>query len=111
MFKLRKEEGYNKAISVYNPDSKKSVSIGTMNTNVVDTLEKAGMTIGGSGLSYTGRWDVSISEELGRTLAELALKMSKPPKVKKDKPAVEKSNSEIDAWDVLLGLASYKKGE
>ena len=108
MYKLIKPKGYY-VISVVNTDTSGVVNISVPYTSIVSMLRESG--IEENLLKMSEEWDISISKELTDKLLATTLKMKKPirDQRKKDKPKdlFQKPNSEINALDVLLGLAKY----
>lgn len=112
MYKLLKEKGNNVSITLENTETKASIIIGRLTMDILSILEsKAGVHFGDSEgeIQLKDKWDITIKDETAKELSAKAMRMSKPirdqRKVKKEEP--KKSNKEIDASDVLLGLANY----
>ena len=110
MYRLIKECGNNLNVILENIDTRAQLNLGRLTIDILTLLEtKEGMTFGEGGTTQLkDEWNFSISEETAKELSEKAMRMSKPirdqRKVKDDK---KKHNKEIDAMDVLLGLANY----
>ena len=110
MYRLIKEYGNNLNVILENIDTRAQLNLGRLTIDILTLLErKEGMTFGEGGTTQLkDEWNFSISEETAKELSEKAMRMSKPirdqRKVKDDK---KKHNKEIDAMDVLLGLANY----
>ena len=110
MYRLIKEYGNNLNVILENVDTRAQLNLGRLTIDILTLLEtKEGMTFGEGGTTQLkDEWNFSISEETAKELSEKAMRMSKPirdqRKVKDDK---KKHNKEIDAMDVLLGLANY----
>ena len=111
MYRLLKEKGNNLNVVLENIDTKAQLNLGRLTIDILTLLEtKEGLTFGDGGkIQLKNEWNFNISEETAKELSEKAMRMSKPirdqRKHKEEKP--KKSNKEIDAMDVLLGLASY----
>lgn len=111
MYKILKDKGNNMNIVLENTETKASVVIGKLSMDILSILElKEGVHIGDSEeIHLKDKWDIAIGDETAKELSAKALRMSKPirdqRKVKKEEP--KKNNKEIDAMDVLLGLANY----
>ena len=111
MYKLVKEYGNNLNVILENTETKAQLNLGRLTIDILTLLErKEGMTFGEGGTTQLkDEWNFSISEETAKELSEKAMRMSKPirdqRKVKDDKK--KEANKQIDALDVLLGLASY----
>lgn len=110
MYKLVKEYGNNLSVILENTETKAQLNLGKLTIDILTLLEtKEGLTFGEGGeFQLKDSWDFTIKAETAKELSEKAMRMSKPirdqRKVKDDK---KKLNKEIDALDVLLGLASY----
>ena len=111
MYRLIKECGNNLNVILENIDTRAQLNLGRLTIDILTLLEtKEGMTFGEGGKTQLkDEWNFSISEETAKELSEKAMRMSKPirdqRKHKEEKP--KKNNKEIDAMDVLLGLANY----
>ena len=112
MYKILKEKGNNMNIVLENTETKASIVIGRLTMDILSILEKEGVHFGDSEgeIQLKDKWDIVIGDETAKELSAKAMRMSKPirdqRKVKvKEEP--KKSNKEIDAMDVLLGLANY----
>ena len=105
MYKLLKPRGY-RAMSVVNTDTSGVVNISLPYTSVVSMLRESG--IEEYLLKTSEEWDIPISKELTDKLLATTLKMKKPIRDQRKKPEEpKKDNSNINALDVLLGLAKY----
>lgn len=110
MYKLVKEYGDNLNVILENTETKAQLNLGRLTIDILTLLEaKEGLTFGDGGeFQLKDSWDFTIKDETAKELSEKAMRMSKPirdqRKVKDDK---KKLNKEIDAMDVLLGLANY----
>lgn len=110
MYKLVKEHGNNLNVILENTETKAQLNLGRLTIDILTLLEaKEGLTFGEGGeFQLKDSWDFTIKDETAKELSEKAMRMSKPirdqRKVKDDK---KKLNKEIDALDVLLGLANY----
>ena len=111
MYRLLKEKGNNLNVILENIDTRAQLNLGRLTIDVLTLLEtKEGMTFGEGGTTQLkDEWNFSISEETAKELSAKAMRMSKPirdqRKHKEEQP--KKNNKEIDAMDVLLGLANY----
>ena len=113
MYRVLKDKGNNMSITVENTETKASVIIGKMTLEILSILNKSGYSIGdeASDIHLKDEWNLEVSDETGKLLAEKAFKMTKPirKKVEQTEPeAKKKSNKQVDAMDVLLGFASYE---
>lgn len=113
MYKLVKEYGNNLTVILENTETKAQLNLGKLTIDILTLLEaKEGLTFGEGGeFQLKDSWDFTIKDETAKELSAKAMRMSKPirdqRKVKDDK---KKLNKEIDALDVLLGLANYNQG-
>ena len=117
MYKLTKPKGHNTNVTLTNTTTKSSLIIGRITTAMLDTLTAEGYSFDTSkpdATKLTSEWNLKISDDAGKTLASRTMKLSKP-KRDQSKNASPKSellakahNTQVDAMDVLLGLASYK---
>ena len=113
MYRLLKEKGNNLNVILENIDTRAQLNLGRLTIDILTLLEiKEGMTFGEGGTTQLkDEWNFSISEETATELSAKAMRMSKPirdqRKHKEEQP--KKNNKEIDALDVLLGLASYNQ--
>lgn len=111
MYKVLKERGNNVSITLENTETKASIIIGRLSMDILAILEKEGVHFGDADgdVKLKDKWELHISDETAKELSAKAMRMTKPirdqRKVKEEEQ--KKSNKEIDALDVLLGLASY----
>ena len=113
MYRLLKDAGNYSNIVVENTDTKATVMIGKISIEILHIMEEAGITMGAEIKPIT-KWDMPISVDLASKLVATTMKMKKP--IRKTEPKKEKEetnddhkqvNRNIDAMDVLLGLANY----
>ena len=114
MYKVLKEKGNNSSVTLENTETKANVIIGRLTMDILTILEEEPhISFGEHGtLSLKEKWEIEVSDETAKKLSSKAFRMSKPVrdqrKTKEEQPdQLKKSNKEIDAMDVLLGLASY----
>lgn len=110
MYRLLKEKGNNLNVILENIDTRAQLNLGRLTIDVLTLLEtKEGMTFGEGGTTQLkDEWNIYISDSTAKELSAKAMRMSKPIRdQRKYKEEPKKSNKEIDALDVLLGLASY----
>ena len=110
MYKILKEKGNNMNIVLENTETKASIVIGRLAMDILSILEKEGVHFGDSEgeIQLKDKWDITIKDETAKELSAKAMRMSKPIRdQRKVKEEPKKSNKEIDALDVLLGLANY----
>ena len=107
MFKMLKEKGFNQPITIINTEKHTSIPIGVLTTDIKAILEEKGLLL--ETLLPTDEWDVEITGETAQLLVRRTLPKHKPMRkqVEKPKDLFQKPNKEIDAMDVLLGLANY----
>lgn len=106
MYLVSKEAGNNSNITLINQDTKASVIIGRMTMDILSILEETGQVFTRDNLK--SKWEFEVPEETGRKLASKAFIMKKPVRDQSKKSEQKKANKNIDAMDVLLGLADYK---
>ena len=112
MYRLLKEKGNNLNVMLENTETKAQLNLGRLTIDILTLLEtKEGMTFGDGGeFQLKDGWDFTIKDETAKELSEKAMRMSKPIRdQRKVKDEPKKSNKEIDAMDVLLGLANYNQ--
>ena len=113
MYKVLKEKGNNMNITLENTETKASIVIGRLTMDILSILEaKEGVHIGDSEgeIQLKDKWDLVVGDETAKELSAKAFRMSKPIRdQRKHKEEPKKSNKEIDAMDVLLGLANYNQ--
>ena len=113
MYRLLKEKGNNLNVILENIYTRAQLNLGRLTIDMLTLLEtKEGMTFGEGGTTQLkDEWNFNISEETAKELSAKAMRMSKPirdqRKHKEEQP--KKNNKEIDALDVLLGLANYNQ--
>ena len=112
MYKLLKEKGNNLNVILENTETKAQLNLGRITLDVLSILEKEeDLTFGEKGkLNLTDEWNIIITDSTAKELSAKAMRMSKPIRdQRKHKDEAKKSNKEIDAMDVLLGLANYNQ--
>jgi hypothetical protein len=110
MYRLLKDAGNYSNIIVENTDTKATVMIGKINMEILNILDKAGITMGEE-MKTISKWDTIITTALASELVATTVKMKKPIRKTTPSPKEETNNKQvnknIDAMDVLLGLANY----
>ncbi len=105
---LIKESGHNSNLTLINQETHASIIIGKLTLGILEILKGEGYTFSSTKedgkLRHIDKWELNISQEVGQILAKRALSITKP--VRKQKEKINK-NKNIDALDVLLGLANY----
>ena len=110
MYRVFKDRGSNSNIVIENTETKASVIIGRLTYDIINLLNERGYKAGTEdGLKLTDEWNFEVDDDTAQALMKKAMRMSKPVRdqSKKPKDILKKSNKEIDAMDVLLGLANY----
>lgn len=111
MYRVLKEKGNNMNITLENTETNASIVIGRLTMDILSILEaKEGVHFGKDAdeIDLKDEWRLIINDETAKELSAKAMLMSKPIRdQRKHKDEPKKSNKEIDAMDVLLGLASY----
>ena len=103
MYVVKKENGLGANVVVENTITKATVNLGRLNSKITDILAKDGLV----DVPLATAWCFNISKETATELTHIALNITKPIRDQRKKPEEKKDNSEIDAMDVLLGLAHY----
>lgn len=109
MYRLLKDRGNNSNLVLENMDTRTNLIIGKLTMDILSLLEeKEGIRFGDldEEINLKNSWDIHISEETGKEIANKAMTMHKPVRDQR-KVQIKKDNKTIDAMDVLLGLASY----
>ena len=109
MYKLIKENGYGQPVLLENTETKAYLGLGDVGIEMLHIMEKH---IDKDTMPKPAdEWNLEIDNELKDELRGLAMKMKKPIRDQKKKASNEINrkmyNKEINAMDVLLGLASY----
>lgn len=111
MYRLSKEKGNNMNLILENTETKASIIIGKLTMDILSILEtKEGVRFGKDDgeINLKDEWRLTVKDETAKELSAKAMRMSKPIRdQRKVKEEPKKSNKEIDALDVLLGLANY----
>ena len=112
MYKVVKEAGTNENVYLQNTDTMAEINLGRVTSTIMTILNKDGYAFNAYGeegkLTLKEKWTLKVSDEVKDELRKLAMPMNKPIRdQRKVKQEEKKSNKEIDAMDVLLGLASY----
>lgn len=103
MYKVLKPKGSSNTVTVVNTGTHASVIIGQISAPMLNILEEAGYKTADDTLNLMDEWDLEVNKEIATKLTHLALKMTKPIRTKEAK----KEKKQVDAMDVLLGLANY----
>lgn len=113
MYKILKDKGSNRNITLKNVDTNASVVLGRMTLDILRILEtNEGLTFDKDGTHVTDAWEIPVNTETAEALQKLALKVSKPIR-KRTQPQqtsaeIRKARHKaIDALDVLMGIATY----
>ena len=104
MYKVLKSKGLNSNVMVENTESKSVVNIGRISIKIMHILEDAGIDITGK---QSEEWSYEVNKEVATTLAKLSLPMNKPIRDQRKPETKKQANKQIDAMDVMLGLANY----
>lgn len=108
MYKLKKDTGLTANVMIVNTDTKASIMIGKLDVGMKFTLGKLGVELPDG----TDPWDISIDDSTAKTLVADTVKITRPTRKVNNDPDDAKqkiNNKQIDAMDVLLGLAQYSK--
>ena len=113
MYKLLKEKGHNICVVLENTETHAQLNLGRLTIDMLSLLEREeDLTFGekSGAIQFKDEWDIPIKDETAKELSAKAMRMSKPIRDQSKKATEEKkkeANKQIDALDVLLGLASY----
>lgn len=111
MYRVLKEKGNNASVTLENTSTKASIIIGKLTMEILSILEREeDVSFGEHGtIQLKDKWDITVSDDTAKELSSKALRMSKPLRDQRKKPEeqLKKDNKQIDAMDVLLGLANY----
>lgn len=120
MYKVLKDRGRMANVIVLNTETNSEIKVGRLSYDIVTLLNDAGYKVGADEeITLIDKWDFTVNHETAQELAKKAMRMSKPirkhatpetPKEtaeEKPKDLFQKPNKDIDAMDVLLGLANY----
>ena len=96
MYRVLKEKGNNKNITLENMDTKANIIIGRVSSSILDLLNEAGHRIGEDmGLTIKDEWSLEVNDEIGKESPKTA-KFCKPiilqlkiKKKKKNLPAIQ----------------------
>lgn len=114
MYRLLKEKGNNLNVILENTETHAQLNLGKLTIDMLSLLERAeDLTFGEVGaIQFKDEWNIPIKDETAKELSAKAMRMSKPirDQRKHKEEEIKKSNKEIDAMDVLLGLANYNQG-
>lgn len=115
MYRLLKEKGHNICVVLENTETHAQLNLGRLTIDMLSLLEREeDLTFGEKSgvIQFKDEWDIPIKDETAKELSAKAMRMSKPirDQRKHKEEEIKKSNKEIDAMDVLLGLASYNQG-
>ena len=111
MYKLTKPKGYTSVVTITETESYASIDLGTPSITMLDILVSAGVLDETDSSKAFNEWNFDIEKDVADKLFPLAMRIEKPKRdQRKIKPEETKvNNKNIDALDVLLGLAQYSK--
>ena len=116
MYKVIKPKGVGSTVTLENTDTKANVIIGGISVELLHILEvECSLKAENGTLVLANEWNFTVNAEVAGKLAYLTMKTKKPVRIKKftqekNKNTQEVSkqmNKQIDAVDVLLGIANY----
>ena len=112
MYRLLKDKGNNLNVIIENFDTHSQLNLGRLSMDILSILEREeDLTFGEGGTTQLkDAWDFTIKDKTAEELSRKAMRMSKPVRDQSKKATEEKkkeANKQIDALDVLLGLANY----
>lgn len=100
-FKLLKDTGALSQVQLIDKETNCQTTIGVRMHIIYDVLERHGYT---TPSSITDTLDLEIDKDTAKDLISLVFTITAPNRIKR-KPTV--SDKQVDAMDVLLGLAHY----
>lgn len=109
MYRVLKPRGNASNVTVENTDTRASVTIGRINPKIIDILQKQGHAVGTDAMPLSEDWSLAVNEDTAKELASMAFKMTKPIRDQRKPETKKQANKQIDAMDVMLGLANYSK--
>ncbi len=106
MYRILKSAGLGANVIIENTETKANIILGRISNEIYNMIKSAGYDPGGP----YNIWNIEVNKDLAISIARLTMKMSKPIRDQSKKAkqeAIRKTNKEIDAMDVMLGLANY----
>lgn len=104
MWQVIKSYGYTSNVTLVNEEEGKEIILGVISIKMLDILKENDIDTGNT----KDPWSFEVTKEIAQALAGLVTIAEKPIRAKLDKKAKAKEvNKNIDAMDVLLGLANY----
>lgn len=112
MYKLTKPKGYTAIVTITNEETHASLDIGAVSIPMLEILDKAGILSPEEGETRVfNDWNFSIEKDIADKITPLAMSIKKPMRYQSKQSTPEEvkvNNKNVDAMDVLLGLACYK---
>lgn len=117
MYKVLKEKGNNQIITLENTESKVSIILGKLTTDIMKILEKEIKFEGTAeiGVRLKDKWDLEISHELAKELSVITIPIRKPmrkkPGTNSDSQSEQKTTKHntksdkkvVDVFDLIFG--------
>ena len=103
MYKVLKARGFSATVTVENTEKKTNITIGKVTMDMVNLIKEAGYKLA----SPQEEWDVEVNKDTAEALSKMAMKMRKPIRDQRKPETKKQANKQIDAMDVMLGLANY----
>lgn len=116
MYRISKEKGNNKSITLTNVEAKASVALGTLTMPIMGILEREVEfdETKEHTIKLKDAWDFAVSDTAGKELAKMASPIKKPIRIKtstpkefvEGKPKKKKTKSGrevVDVFDLIFG--------
>lgn len=108
-YRVLKEPGSGANVVVENTNTRANIIIGRLDTRIINILTDAGFEVNTDKLKLSDAWSLAINEDTAKQLVHLTMRMTKPIRDQRKPETKKQANKQIDAMDVMLGLASYCK--
>lgn len=121
MYKLSKPNGYGGIVTVENTERNTRISLGSATDFELINLLKEELGVETTatdpdhGLDLFKKWNIEIGKDVAKNLCNYTFRIRRPKLSKaktkiateQPKPEIAQPKKQIDALDVLLGLANY----
>ena len=114
MYRVLKPKGIHSNVTLENTETKANVILGKISVEMLNILETGGHKIGEGGITKDYTWNITVDMDTASKLATSTMRIKKPIKEQKKEEVTsepenvsKQKNKQIDAMDVLLGLANY----
>ena len=100
MYKITKPAGYGN-VTVTNTETNASVTIGRLNTTILDILKSSGY----EELDTAAEWNLDVNQDTAVKLTTIAMLMKKPIRTKAVKEEVKPKRSQpVDVFNLIFGI-------